>query len=260
MSQPLSSQTSGVLLVGHGSPEAIATAQFLHLAERAAAQLSTARWQPALLEHARPTIAEGIDLLVGQGVSEVALVPLLLFAAGHAKRDLPAHLVTAQALHPHVNFVYGRVLGVDQGMVRTCARLLAQPQADTAVLLVGRGSSDPEATADLAEVARLLRAQSEYPWVEVAYLAIAEPTVAQGLAQCLAQGARRVILLPYLLFAGVLMDGLERLLEQWRPLYPDVSFELAGERGLGAGPEVVDLAVARAREALGQLTPPALEG
>lgn len=253
MSRPRSNQTQGVLLVGHGSPEAVATAQFLHVAQRAAAQLTDVRWQPALLEHAQPTIAEGIDLLVGQGVAGVALVPLLLFAAGHAKRDLPAQLLAAQTRHRHVSFAYGRVLGVDQAMVRACARLLAQPQADTAVLLVGRGSSDPEATADLAEVARLLRGGGDYRWVRVAYLAMAEPTVAQGLAQCLAQGARRVILLPYLLFRGVLMEGLERLLAQWRPLYPDVSFELAGERGLGAGPEVVDLAVERAREALAGL-------
>lgn len=240
--------------MGHGSPEAIATAQFFHLAERAASALPTVHWQPALLEHARPTIAEGIDLLVGQRAVQVAMVPLLLFAAGHAKRDLPAALAAAQVRHSHIRFAYGRVLGVDQAMAEACARLLPQPQADTAVLLVGRGSSDAEATADLSAVARLLQATGHHPWVSVAYLALAEPTVAQGLAQCVGQGIRRVILLPYLLFRGVLMDDLERLLLQWRALHPDVSFVLAGERGLGAVPAVVDLAVTRAQEALDSLS------
>ena len=48
-------------------------------------------------------------------------VPGMLFAAGHAKNDIPSVLNTYQAQNPGMEIIYGRELGVDLKMIRAAA-------------------------------------------------------------------------------------------------------------------------------------------
>src|SRR5438874_196384 len=83
------------------------------------------------------------------------------------------------------------------------SRPLAKRAEMKALLLIAHGSRKAEANADLAFVADRLRDRGRYPIVRVAYLELAEPTIADGGAACAAGGATEVILLPYFLSAGV---------------------------------------------------------
>ncbi len=186
------------------------------------------------------------------------MVPLFLFAATHAKRDVPALMVAAQEKHTGTLFHYGRPLGVHPLMVRSCLEHQATTEAaaqfrdrpETAVLLVGRGSSDPHANADLFKVACLLREESCYGIVECAYRDVTTPKIPDGLRRCIKLGARRV-LLPYFLFKGVLMDQIQAILGEWQAATPNVEFLLAGAEGLAAGVSLLGLILERAEEALG---------
>ena len=73
----------------------------------------------------------------------------------------------------------------------------------TALLLIAHGSRRPEANADLDHLAGVLRARGEYAHVQPAYLELCEPGIVAGGELCVAAGARRVVLLPYFLSAGV---------------------------------------------------------
>ena len=89
----------------------------------------------------------------------------------------------------------------------------------TALLLIAHGSRRPEANADNHLMAQTLAAQDAYHAVVPAFLELAEPNIERGAAQCIAQGAERVILLPFFLSAGThVVDDLEgyrqRLSEQ----------------------------------------------
>jgi sirohydrochlorin ferrochelatase len=120
----------------------------------------------------------------------------------------------------------------------------------TAVLLIAHGSREEEANADLYHALAELRRRGRYAVVEGAFLELAEPTIEQGGARCVEQGADRVLLLPYFLSAGVhvrrdLTAACRRLSER----YPHVSFRL-GEP-LGRHPLLLEVLVERAREAEG---------
>ncbi len=70
-----------------------------------------------------------------------------------------------------------------------------------AVILIDHGSPAPQAQADLEAVAQMAARQlglAVYP----AHMTLAEPTLAQALAQAAAAGARRVVVCPYFLSAG----------------------------------------------------------
>jgi len=253
---------SGILLVGHGSRNRSGNDQFVALAGKVGDRCPNLVVEPCFLDHAEPDVPQGIDQIVARGVDRVAVLPLLLFAAGHAKHDIPVLLSDGQKRHPGVAFHYGRVLGVEQSLVQICVKHLqeavtaapAGDQARTAVLLIGRGASDPDANADLAKVGRLLWETTRYGMVECAYSDVTWPSVPKGLSRCLQLGARRVIMLPYFLFRGVLMDRLHTLRQMWQVEHPEVEFFLAGADGLGVGAVMPGLIAARAAEAL-SLTP-----
>jgi sirohydrochlorin ferrochelatase len=118
----------------------------------------------------------------------------------------------------------------------------------TALLLIAHGSRRAEANADLQHVAREMRATGEFAVVESAYLELAPPDIETGAARCLAQGAERVVLLPYFLSAGVhVQQDLEAMRTRLAERFPDVEFFLA--EPLGRHPRLVDIVKDRAAEA-----------
>ncbi len=128
-------------------------------------------------------------------------------------------------------------------------------QPRTALLLIAHGSRQDEANADLRHVVVEIRRRGVYPVVEASFLELAEPNIDQGGAACVAQGARRVILLPYFLSAGVhvrrdLVEARCRLAER----FADVVFHLA--EPLGRHPLLLEVVTQRALEASGGHEPP----
>jgi sirohydrochlorin cobaltochelatase len=247
----------GLLLIGHGTRDRSGNDQFMALADRLASRIaadSGAMLGPCFLDHAEPNVGLGIERLAERGATQIGVVPLFLFAAGHAKHDVPRLLEQARLRHPGVGFRYGRPLGVHAALIQVCSEqvgLLDGDPAETAIVLVGRGSSDPDANSDLYKAARLLWEETHVSMVEVGYCDVTRPTVPEALARVLQLGARRVVLLPYFLFRGVLMERMRSLLADWQKAHPAVSFALAAADGLGSHPGVLELVVARSNEVLG---------
>jgi sirohydrochlorin cobaltochelatase len=178
-------------------------------------------------------------------------VPLVLVAAGHAKGDIPAALEREVRRDPATGFVFGRPLGPHPVLQEILAERIAaagRVDADTAVLLVGRGSTDPDANAEVCKVARLLQEGRSYAFVEPAFVSLAQPDVAGGLARCRALGARRIVVAPYFLFDGVLPRRVGDQARAFAAEHPDVEVAVAGH--LGDTDALAGLVVERYREAL----------
>ena len=124
-----------------------------------------------------------------------------------------------------------------------------QSQAtQTAVLLIAHGSRRPAANHDLVELAEQVRERGPYAVVEVGYLELAEPTIPQGAARCVAAGVERVLLLPYFLSAGShVVEDLERHRRDLEQAHPQVTFSLCPP--LGLHPLMVELVLLRLGQA-----------
>ena len=117
----------------------------------------------------------------------------------------------------------------------------------TAVLLIAHGSRRPAANADLEFMAGQLHTRSRYPIVQIAYLELAEPSIADGGALCVAHGATLVILLPYFLSPGKhVVEDLTRSRDELLNSFPSVRFVLA--KPLGGHPLLLEVLEQRARE------------
>jgi sirohydrochlorin cobaltochelatase len=203
------------------------------------------------IEHARPGMEEGFDQVVAAGADEVVVLPVILFAAGHVKADIPEAIQKASERHPSVRFFYERPLGMDPKVLDVLEGRIQEagpfPREETAILFVGRGTSDPEANGDFAKLCRLLWERTRFAWVETAFMGVTLPTYEQGLARCLALGAKRIVVLPCFLFTGVLLKRMREILRRCEIEHPDVSFHWA--RHLGSDPRLAEAVWERTREA-----------
>jgi len=245
-----------VLFVGHGSRDAEGNQEVRNFVEFVSQNLDQELIiETCFLEFEAPGILTGIDTCVQRGAEHVALIPLILLPAGHSKIHIPAALDEAKKKHPHIQFTYGRPIGVHEQSTHILITRLEElgikadeKQEDTAVLVVGRGSSDPDANSDLFKMTRMLWERMNVKWVETAFIGVTDPLIAEGVERCVRLGAKRVVILPYFLFTGILIKRIEGLMEQFEDQYPEVEFKL-GEY-FGYHPKLQTMIQDRVNEAL----------
>jgi len=243
-----------LLIVGHGSRSAAGVAEYWDLARAVAETAPELDVGCGFIELAGPDLDTAVDLLVERGAASVVAVPLVLLGAGHMKDDGPAALHRGRHRHPDVRFAYARHLGVHPSVLAVAEERIrtAIGEGDpgrTAVVLVSRGSSDPDANADLYKVARLLWDSRGLALVEPAFVSLARPSVPDALERCRLLGATRIVVVPYFLFTGVLVDRIATQVADWAAVHPEV--DARPGRHLGADPRIARLVVDRYREAVG---------
>lgn len=246
-------RSPALLLAGHGTRSQAGVAEYLALADRVRARHPWLDVGCGFIELASPPISTAVGDLVAAGHEDIAVVPLVLFDAGHAKTDVPASVNLARAAHPGVRFRYGRGLGVHPDLLAVCTERLdavvaPADRSEVSVLLVGRGSSDPDANAELHRAARLLWEGRGFAHVEPAYVGLTGPRVPDGLERLRRLGARRIVVLSYFLFTGVLEHRIRDQADEFDRAHDDVAVTAAGY--LGPDDRIADLVVARYREAL----------
>jgi sirohydrochlorin cobaltochelatase len=244
------SSEPALLIVGHGSRDPRGAEEFQELVSlvRARAPMPV---EGGFIELSRPPISECVNNLRERGAREVSAVPLMLLAAGHAKDDVPATLVREKLTHPDLDFHYGRALGIRPELLelmdeRISAVVPEEEREGTAVLIVGRGSSDPDANSDLAKMARLFFEGRPYPLVETAFVSLAPPSVPEALERCRRLGAPRAAVFSYFLFTGVLEERIREQSRNFAEDNPEVEVRYAGYFGPDA--RVAALVMERYRE------------
>jgi sirohydrochlorin cobaltochelatase len=242
-----------LLIVGHGSRDPRGAREFHDLVGLVRRRNPSLTVEGGFIELSRPPISECVDRLAEGGAQSVAAVPLMLLAAGHAKDDIPATLVREKMHHPGMSFSYGRALGIRSELLELMDMRISSvvpmgEKQETAVLIVGRGSSDPDANSDLSKIARLFYEGRPYPVVEVAYVSMTPPGVAEGLDRCRRLGAKRVVVFSYFLFTGVLEGRIRGQSETFALANPGVEVRYAGYFGPDA--RIADLVVERYTEAV----------
>ncbi|MEM7238543.1 MAG: sirohydrochlorin chelatase [Pseudomonadota bacterium] len=230
----------GVMICGHGSRSQAAVDEFAVLADRLPAHLPP-DWpvEYGYLEFANPVIRDGLDSLRAQGCDHILAVPGMLFAAMHAKNDIPTVLNTYAAKHG-ITLQYGRELGVDPKMIaaagarvqeavdRANADLGAVDLHETCLVVIGRGASDPDANSNVSKITRLLWEGMGFGWAETGYSGVTFPLVEPCLERVSRLGFKRVIVFPYFLFTGILIDRIYGFADMVAKNHPEIQWVKAG--------------------------------
>lgn len=244
----------GVLLCGHGSRNRLAVEEFGRLVAGVRQRIPELPVAHGFLEFARPVLREGLEDLRQRGLRRVLAVPALLFAAGHAKNDIPS-VLNAYSAETGLRIDYGRELGLDRRMIQAAGARLQEvldgapphPLADTLLVVVGRGSSDPDANSNVAKLTRMLVEGFGFGWGETVFSGVTFPLVEPGLRHAVRLGFRRILVFPYFLFSGVLVTRIRQYSERVAADHPEV--EILQVPYLGDHPLVIDTVRLRVLEA-----------
>ncbi|MFF0205063.1 sirohydrochlorin chelatase [Streptomyces sp. NPDC005017] len=242
-----------LLIAGHGTRDEAGAEAFRAFVRELGRRHPELPVAGGFIELSPPPLGEAVTELVERGVQRFAAVPLMLVSAGHAKGDIPAALAREKERHPGISYTYGRPLGPHPSLLNVLERRLTEvlgdwDRAEVTVLLVGRGSTDPDANAEVHKAARLLWEGRGFAGVETAFVSLAAPDVPGGLERCVRLGARRIVVLPYFLFTGILPDRVREQTSAWAAGHPEA--EVRSAEVIGPEPELLDLVMERYREAL----------
>ncbi|GGQ30408.1 sirohydrochlorin chelatase [Streptosporangium pseudovulgare] len=267
-----------LLLIGQGSHDDAGSAEFGRFVHRLRCRLdqTAADVSGGYISRARPRLSDSIASLVARGHHRMVALPLSLTEDMRADADLLAVMAQEQERHPMLSCDYGRPLGSDPRVLALLAERLADAAAEvaslrlvpvaagplddeperieigeTAVVLVGDGSTSPAANADVHRVSRLFweTHAHEYMTVETAFVSLTPPGVPGGIERCRRLGAKRVIVVPYLLFGGGVLDRVWAQAMAYAAGHPDLDVRCADVIGDCEG--LADVVVDRYEEALG---------
>jgi precorrin-8X/cobalt-precorrin-8 methylmutase len=247
----------GIVLAGHGSRDPDAVREFEALVALVKARAPQQAVSHGYLEFSSPTIAEAVAGNLAQGSREVVVVPGVLLAARHAKNDMPAEVQALARDYPDHSFHFGAPLGLHPRLLQLAQERVMHAEAasqrivrraDTCLVLVGRGTTDPDANGEVAKAARMLEEGMGFGGVAVCFSGTASPLVADGLRAAARMGFTRLVVLPLFLFDGVLVKRIYAAADELRLREPQLDILKAGY--LGAHEYVADALIERAAEAV----------
>ncbi|UQD51890.1 sirohydrochlorin chelatase [Bacillus methanolicus] len=206
-----------ILYICHGSRVKKACEQAIEFIKKCMAQNPVSIQEYCFLELAAPTIEEAYERCVQRGATKIVVIPVLLLTAVHAKEDIPNELERIRKRFPNVEMVYGRPIGVHHQMIDILIERLHETREeiseDSMVLLIGRGSSDPDVKRDLTEIAQLLKRKAGLKRVDTCYLTAAKPGLEEALFTAKQSSYRKIFIIPYLLFTGILMNNIKKTIK-----------------------------------------------
>ncbi len=248
---------TGVMICGHGSRDVNAVTEFEKLAVGLRARLPQYDVEYGFLEFALPIIRSGLDALVAKGCTRILALPGMLFAAAHVKNDIPSVLNEFAAEHPEIEVQFARELAVSLKLINAAGGRIEDAiaeadkqnvitRAETLLMVVGRGASDPDANSNVCKITRFLWEGLDLGWAETSYSGVAKPLIADGLDKAALMGFKRVVVFPYCLFTGVLVKRIYDAADAAAEKYPDIEFVKAGY--LNDHPYVLDTFIERMDE------------
>ena len=239
-----------IIFAGHGSRDPESTREFITFVDAYRDGHPELTVVHAFVELAEPGLAKVLED-ISASCRQVVVVPISLFSAGHVKNEIPL-LVEAEAQKkPGVRFHITPSLGIHPRLIELVLRQAEDhgiPLTDTAVLVVGRGSSDPDANGDLYKAARLIGEGLKTSWVLPCFIGITPPDLATGLDLAARARPKHLVIVPYFLFRGVLLTRIDKQVAEFAA--QNSWIKVSKLPHLAASPLLLDAVNDRVQEAL----------
>ena len=244
---------TGILICGHGSRNKLAIKEFEELTSLIQEKFPDIMVVYGFLEFAKPSLIDGLERLRTKSIKKVIAVPAMLFAAGHVKNDIPSVLMS-YSKKTGLEITYGRELGINNMMISAACERVKEVfkknhhlvPSESLLVVVGRGSSDPDANSNVAKITRMVVEGLGLGWGETVFSGVTFPLVEPGLNHIVRLGYKNIIIFPYFLFTGVLVKRIKRQKDQVAFKNPDSKFFEA--KYLSSHKNVVETFVERIKE------------
>ncbi|MEO8608262.1 MAG: CbiX/SirB N-terminal domain-containing protein [Chloroflexota bacterium] len=215
----------------------------------------------AFLEASSPSVGESIqDGIADNQPGQIIVLPLFLGASAAQKNTVGLILDAAYDRWPEIAVQEAKAPAAHPGIIAAYRELLTAaissvPQndlGDTALLVVGRGSRDADSNAHVYQMARLIWENSGLGSLETAFYGKTQPDIPAAIQRCVQSGARRIVILPYVLYERGLYDAIQARFRQAQTLYPDVEMIVTLHLGIHNG--IIKAVSQRYQEALAEIS------
>ncbi len=253
----MNAQDYSIVVAAHGSRDPRAIEEVEALVALMKARCPGRTITHGYLEFARPTIEEGVRSAIEAGTRPIVMLPALLFAATHAKNDMPGELALLKREYPQIDFHFGAPVDLHPAFLRLAQQRITEAEARSArvirrteacLVVVGRGTSDPDANSEVSKLARMLHEGLGFGHSYVCYAGTAEPGISAGLRTAARLGCVRIVVFPYFLFDGLLVKRIYAAADELAERHPELEVLKAGY--LGPHEDVAEVLLERAREGL----------
>jgi precorrin-8X/cobalt-precorrin-8 methylmutase len=246
-----------IVVAAHGSRDPQALREVEALLSLMKKQVPGQTIAHGYLEFALPTIDAAVREVVQGGAARVVMLPALLLAATHAKNDMPGELALLERQFPDVEFYFGAPADVHPLLLQLSQQRIVEAEgrsqrtvrrAQACLVVVGRGTNDPDANSEVSKLARMLEEGMGFGASFVCYAGTAEPDLTKGLRRAARLDCERIVVFPYFLFDGVLVKRIYAAADELHARNPELEVLKAGY--LGAHEAVARVFLERAREGL----------
>lgn len=202
-----------ILYVGHGTRLQKGVEEVIQFIEKTKKSLHIPIQEISFLELVNPAILEGIANCVKRGATSIAIAPILLLEAQHAKVDIPKEIEKAKKIYPNVRLTMGKTFGLHDCLIDEIFNRIKDSDSnisyDAEVLLIARGSSDPSVVKDMKKIVERFKEKYHFNNVNFCFLYGAQPSFDESLQEMIRQKPKKVYIVPYLLFSGLLKNGIQ---------------------------------------------------
>ncbi|WP_103865899.1 MULTISPECIES: sirohydrochlorin chelatase [Aquimarina] len=205
----------GILLCGHGSRREAAITSFKRLVT-----ILKDRYEKdydvdyGFLEFNHPTYEAAVERMYLNGIRKIYALPVILFAGSHAKNDIPYELNTIQSYHSDLTITMAKHIGVSSFLLDLAVKRVEETESqlspldrkDTCLVVIGRGTTDPDANSDVCKLTSMLWEGMGFGFATTAYSGTAYPKVDESLKLIEKLGFKRTLVIPFFFFTGVLLE------------------------------------------------------
>lgn len=199
-----------ILYIGHGTEAKKGSEEAKAFLYKVMERVEMPIQEYSFLEFTEPSIEKAFFRCVEKGATEISVIPLFLLAAGHIKRDIPRIISSLKKKYPAIKVNVRNPFGVQSEILDGVAELVQNTVGDVnqhdSILLVGTGGSDPTIHSAYDEIVEGIRERLGIKQVSACFLAAAKPSLEEGLEFISQKAEGRIIVVPYLLFSGVLLN------------------------------------------------------
>lgn len=203
----------GILICGHGSRDPEGVNGFKELVRLLKIRYPDYEVDYGFLEFSHPVYAAAVERLYTNGIREIIAIPAILFAGGHAKNDIPYEMNALQGQYPDLKITLGKHFGITPSILQLSKKLIEATESkltpidrkESCLLVVGRGTSDPDANSDIAKMTRMLWEGMGFGFATTTYIGVTQPLLKDTLPLVNQLPYKRVVVLPVFLFTGVLL-------------------------------------------------------
>ena len=219
-----------IILVGHGSLRQASGAAMIRLAalvrKQGVAPIATA----GFLNFSQPTFADAVRRCVRKGATHITVQPYFLISGYYVKRVLPKLIEEVKKEHPQLTLEVADAFEYHPALIQMVTeRAQAERQGRACgLLLIAHGSPHAEANTPIYKVAEKVRERGLYNAVQVCFMEINEPDIAEGIRLLTAKGLDQIIAVPYFLqLGGHVAHDLPEAVEAAQESHPNIRLKLA---------------------------------